>query len=240
QATEGFNLFGDLDPLTVGNYTANMWPYFLTQGRASNVVSYEATVSGVDVGASYGFGGQPGSLSANSYWGVRSSYTHGPLMIGAVYQDIRDTDGKAQQMWGAAGRYAIGPATLFLGYIGGSDATGIVDQDFLNDSSRTVTYGSFSDNPRKDAIGFTGVNWQVTPTVSVTGAFYYDSIRNVNGISGNSGKRYTGVVETEYALSKATQVYATVDYNKVSGGAVDELPGSSNQTGVAVGIRHFF
>ena len=240
QATEGFNLFGDLDPLTIGNYTANMWPYFLTQGRASNAVSYAGSAAGFTVGASYGFGGQPGSLSADSYWGVRSSYAHGPLMVGAVYQNTRDGEGRSQQMWGAAGRYAIGPATLFLGYIGGHDATGMIDQDYLNDSSRTVTYGSFADNPRKDTIGYTGVTWQVNPAVSVTGAFYYDSIRDVNGISDNSGKRYTGVVVAEYALSKATQLYGTVDYNKVSGGAVTELPGSSNQTGVAVGIRHLF
>jgi predicted porin len=240
QATEGFNLFGDLDPLTIGNYTANMWPYFLTQGRVSNTVSYAGSAAGFTVGASYGFGGQPGNISADSYWGVRSSYAQGPLMIGAVYQNTRDSAGKSQQMWGAAGRYAIGTATLFLGYIGGIDATGMIDQDYLNDSSRTVTYGSFADNPRKDAIGYTGFTWQINPSVSLTSAFYYDSIRNVNGIGGNSGKRYTGVVEAEYALSKATQVYGTVDYNKVSGGAQTELPGNSNQTGIAVGLRHIF
>jgi predicted porin len=240
QSTEGFNLFGDLDPLTVANYSANMWPYFLTQARASNVVSYSGNFDGLAVGASYGFGGQAGDISADSYWGIRTSYTRGALMIGAVYQNVRDANARSQQMWGAAARYAVGPATLFLGYIGGNDATGVVDSEFLNDSSRTVQYGSFSDHPRKDAIGFTGMVWQVTPAISVTGAFYYDAIRDVNGLAGNSGKRYTGVLESEYALSKSTQVYATVDYNKVSGGAVTELPGSSNQTGVAVGLRHMF
>lgn len=240
QTTEGFNLFGDLDPLTVGNYTANMWPYFLTQGYASNVVSYSNAISGLSVGASYGFGGQPGSVSQNSYWGIRSEYTHGSLTLGGVYQQTRDMQSHSQQMWGAAGRYVIGAASIFLGYVGGKDATGEIDQDFLNDPSRTVAYGSFIDNPRKDTIGFTGVVYQVNPAITVTGAVYYDTIKNVNGIDGNSGKRYTGVLQAEYALSKATQVYGTVDYNKVSGGAVTELPGSSNQTGAAVGMRHLF
>jgi predicted porin len=48
------------------------------------------------------------------------------------------------------------------------------------------------------------------------------------------------VLLAEYSLSKATQVYGTVDYNHVSGGAYTELPGKNNQTGVAVGIRHMF
>lgn len=240
QTTEGFDLFGDLDPLTVGNYTANMWPYFLTQGYANNVVKYVDTIAGLTVGASYGFGGQAGSLSEDAYWGAHFEYAHGPFTLGGVYQQIRDSQSHAQQMWGAAGRYVVGPASLFLGYVGGQDATGQIDQDYLNDPSRDVTYGSFVENPRKDAIGYAGIVYQVNPAITVTGAFYYDTIENVNGIAGNSGKRYTGVIEAEYALSKTTQVYGTVDYNKVNGGTYTEMPGSSNQTGVAVGLRHMF
>jgi predicted porin len=41
QYTEGFNFFGDYDPLTIGNYTGNSWMYYsLTQLRRNNVVSY--------------------------------------------------------------------------------------------------------------------------------------------------------------------------------------------------------
>ena len=240
QATEAFNLFGDLDPLTVGNYTANMWPYFLTQGRASNVVSYDGTFGGLNVGASYGFGGVAGSLGANAYWGTHVSYTLGGLMVGATYQQVRDLNSRAQQAWGAGARYAFGAATLYAGYLGGIDRTGMLDRQLLNAPGRDVTYGSFADNPRRDAIFYTGASVTVTPAVSVTGVAYYDDIRNVNGIAGNGGKRYTGVLEAEYALSKATQVYATVDYNRVTGGAFTEMPGRGNQTGIAAGLRHMF
>jgi predicted porin len=65
-------------------------------------------------------------------------------------------------------------------------------------------------------------------------------MHNINGLGGNTGQRYTGVLLAEYALSKRTQVYATVDYNHVNGGAFTELPGKDNQTGVAAGIRHLF
>ncbi len=72
------------------------------------------------------------------------------------------------------------------------------------------------------------------------GRFYDDDIRNVNGIAGNGGKRRTGVLLAEYALSRRTQLYGTVDYNTVSGGAFTELPGRGNQTGASIGIRHVF
>jgi predicted porin len=239
QPTEGFNLFAELDPLTIGNYPGNMWLYYLTMGRAPNAVSYENTLGNLVLGASYSFGGQPGSVSRDSYWGTRVTYKIGDLKVGAVYQSTRDDNNRQQQMWGAIGRYTVGPANLFLGYLGGIDETGILDEA-LNAPGRTVTYGSSVANPRRDAILITGATYQVVPAVTVTGALYAGRTRAVNGLPDNTGRRYTGVLLAEYALSAGTQLYGTVDYNKVSGGTVTELPGTSNQTGVAVGIRHIF
>jgi predicted porin len=88
-------------------------------------VSYGGSFSGLDVGASYGFGETPGSFTKASgsgagtnspYFGARQL---GPFGVGGVYQEIRDANGNKQQMWGAAGKYTIGPAKIFLGYIGG-------------------------------------------------------------------------------------------------------------------------
>jgi len=92
------------------------------------------------------------------------------------------------------------------------------------------------------------VTYNITPALALTGAFYYDSINNAALTAGNDGKRYTGVLLAEYALSKRTQVYGTVDYNKVKDAALPELSGGgnatgvgkSNQTSVGVGIRHIF
>jgi len=252
QYTEGFNFFGDYDPLTIGNYTANAWPFFLTQFRANNVVSYSGQFGGLNVGASYGFGEKPGSFTqastgGNPYFGARAAYEFGPFGIGGVYQEIRDTNGNKQQMWGAAGKYGIGPAKIFLGYLGGHDRTGVIDNGFMNQSAASITApaqgaiaAGAANNPRKDTLGYTGVTYQLTPALALTGAFYYDFIENKNGIADNGGHRYTGVALAEYSFSKRTQVYGTVDYNHVSGGAVTELPGANNQFGVAAGIRHIF
>lgn len=92
------------------------------------------------------------------------------------------------------------------------------------------------------------MTYQVTPALALTGAFYYDKISNAALTAGNDGKRYTAVLLAEYALSKRTQVYGTVDYNKVKDAALPELSGGgnatgigkSNQTSAGVGIRHIF
>jgi len=245
QYTEGFNLFGDFDPLTIGNYDENAWPFFLTRLRNNNVISYDGKFGGLNVGASYGFGETPGSVRTNQYWGARAAYTFGPFGIGGVYQETRDSAENKQQMWGVAGKYTIGAAKLFLGYIGGKDHTGLIDTQFMNADPTTsrnpLPAGSnWAANPRKDTIGYVGATYQLTPALALTGAFYYDDIEDKNGVAGNDGKRYTGVLLAEYALSKRTQVYGTVDYNKVKDGARTELPGKSNRTGVGVGIRHIF
>jgi len=239
QGTEAFNFFGDFDPLTVGNYTANSWPFFMTVGRIDNAASYAGQFGGLHLGATYGFGQQPGSLSQNAYWGVRASWDIGLVSFGGTYQEQRNLANNVQRMWGLSGKYAWGPAMIFAGYMGGRDATGFVDAA-LNDSSRTVATGSFVQNQRRDMTLYTGVQYQATSALAFTGAFYYDDMKNVNGFAGNDGKRYTGVLLAEYSLSKRSQVYATVDYNKVNGGAYTELPGKSNQLGVGVGMRHMF
>lgn len=73
-------------------------------------------------------------------------------------------------------------------------------------------------------------------------AIYYDHMQNAMTATGalGSGSRYTVVALAEYALSKRTEVYGTVDFNKANGAARVELPGRSNQTGIAVGLRNFF
>ena len=259
QYTEGFNFFGDYDPLTIGNYTGNSWMYYsLTQLRRNNVVSYGGSFSGFDFGASYGFGETPGSFTKASgsgagintpYFGVRAAYNYGPFGVGGVYQEIRDANGNKQQMWGAAGKYSIGPAKLFLGYIGGRDHTGLMD-NILNNAAvvttnanpapNTVGTAAANANPLKDTLGYIGATYQATPALALTGAFYADYVENKNGIADNNGRRYTAALIAEYSLSKRTQVYGAADFNKVSGATTTELPGRNNQTSFGAGIRHIF
>lgn len=239
QGAESFNFFGEFDPLTVGNYMGNSWPFLITVGRLDNLLTYAGKFGGLNLGLTYGFGNQFGSMRRGSYWGARASYDAGPLSFGGTYQEMRDPDDRAQRMWGLGARYTLDAARLFVGYMGGRDASGFVDS-LLNAPTRTVAQGSPSANPRKDMTLYTGLTYQATPRLALTGAYYYSDAKNINGFEGNRGKRHAAVLLAEYSLSKRTQVYGTVDFNRTSGGANAEMPGKNNQTGLGVGLRHIF
>lgn len=246
QYTEFYKFELGFDPLTLGNNRANVWAFQVGQFRSDNVVSYERAFGGLNLAASYGFGEVPGSMTRSQYWGTRATYQAGAFSFGGVYQEFRDANSNKQQTWTAAGTYSIGPTKLFLGYVGAKDHTGVTDATRNADpTAGTVgnpvpAGGNYVTNPRKDTVGYFGASYQATPTVMLKGVFYYDDVKNANGLAGNSGKRYGGVLLAEYSLSKRTQVYGTVDYSKVSGGSITELPGKSNQTGLAIGLRHVF
>ena len=105
QGAESFNFFGEFDPLTVGNYMGNSWPFLITVGRLDNLLTYAGKFGGLNLGLTYGFGNQFGSMRRGSYWGARASYDAGPLSFGGTYQEMRDPDDRAQRMWAWA-RYA--------------------------------------------------------------------------------------------------------------------------------------
>jgi predicted porin len=249
-------LAGTYDPLTVGNYFENAWlPVALGAGLyADNAIKYNGTVGGLTVAAMYSFGtnssstgaggfsGQvPGHMGAGNMYGFTASYAMGPLSIGGGYQQNSDNASNKQKIWNGNLVYTIGPAKLYAGYLHSTDDTGFVDSTL---AQRDLVSGVdiLKNSGRRDDGPFAGITYQVTPALLLTGAFYYDHMKNaaIGGGATGSGNRYTGVALAEYALSKRTEVYGTVDFNKVTGAADVELPGRSNQTGVSVGLRNIF
>ncbi|WP_321800315.1 porin [Caballeronia sp. J97] len=257
QKTPLFDMLGDTyDPLTVGNYFENAWlPVALGAGLyADNAVKYNGTFAGLTIGAMYSFGtnytstgaggfsGQvPGHMGAGNMYGFTASYVMGPLSIGGGYQQNSDNSANKQKIWNANAVYAIGAAKLYVGYLHSTDDTGFVDS-ILQQRGLVAGTDILKGSGRRDDGPFAGVTYQVTPALLLTGAFYYDHMKNAatGGGATGSGNRYTGVAVAEYALSKRTEVYGTVDFNKVTGAADVELPGRSNQTGVSIGLRNIF
>lgn len=243
------------DPLTYANYPENSWlPYALGAGLAAdNSIKYVGQFGGLYVGAIYstggnyawsganGFSGQiPGHFTAGNLYGLLASYAYGSLSLGAGTQQVRDNSNNRQALYHVDAAYAYGPTKLYAGYMHSQDNTGLVDallaEQPIADISELKNRNRIDDGP------FAGIAWQVSAPLSLTGAFYYDHMRNAT-TSGNtlgSGNRYTIVALLEYALSKRSEVYGTVDFNRVSGAATVELPGRANQTGVAIGMRSFF
>jgi len=234
---ESFNFFGEFDPLTVGNSLSNSWPFIMTVGRLDNTLAYSGAFGGLNVGVTYGFNSNFNN-NTYAYRGIRTSYDAGALSFGATVQELRQA-GEIARMWGAAASYTLDGAKAFVGYMGGRDQLGMID-GVLNHPTRTPPPGNFIANPRKDMTLYTGVSYTGIDPWLITGAFYYSDADNINGVLDNDGKRYTAVVVAEYSLSRRTQVYGTVDFNRVTNGAWAELPGKRNQTGLAVGVRHSF
>lgn len=247
QATPLFDLMADhFDPLTVGNYDQNAWmPAGATLVRNSNMIKYYGTFGGFSAGLSYAMGEQAGSVKRGSQVGTSLQYTTGPLSFGGGYQqtvspvnsDWKDT------VYNLSASYTLGAAKLFGGYYRIKDTTGTTPAFFGVANSVASINGGIAGVERKDDGYFLGATYQATPAWSLSAAGYYDKSKNVTvakvGNLGN-GTRYALVGVAEYALSKGTQVYGTVDYNKAKDAALSELVGKDSVTGVGVGIRHIF
>jgi predicted porin len=256
QKTPLFDQLADTyDPLTVGNYLENAWlPVALGAGLyADNAVKYNGTFGGVNLEAMYSFGTNsastgaggfsgniPGHLGAGNMYGFTASYSHGPISIMAGVQQNSDNSNNKQTVYNANIVYAFSSAKIYVGYLRSQDDTGFVDT-LLAQQGYSTTNTPKNTN-RIDDGPFAGFTWQVSAPLSITGAFYYDHMRNATTADGSlgSGNRYAIVGLAEYALSKRTEVYGTVDFNKVNGAATVELPGRSNQTGVSIGLRNIF
>ncbi|MFM0646456.1 porin [Paraburkholderia bryophila] len=257
QKTPLFDLLSDTyDPLTVGNYAENSWlPGALGAGLyADNAVKYTGTYKGLTMAAMYSFGtnaestgvggfsGQvPGHLGAGNMVGFMLSYVAGPLSVAAGVQQNSDNSNHKQTLFNADAVYAFSTAKVYIGYLHSKDDTGFVDSA-LAQQPLVQGVDILKGSGRVDNGPFAGMTWQATHALTLTGAAYYDHMSNAaigNSLLG-SGNRYTFVALAEYALSKRTEVYGTVDFDKVSGAASVELPGKNNQTGVALGLRTIF
>ena len=136
--------------------------------------------------------------------------------------------------------YELRRLKLYAGWLHSQDNTGIVDTSLAEQPIPDIS--RLKNTNRIDDGLFTGFAWRIAGPLLLSTALYYDHMRNAataNGTLG-SGSRYTVVELAEYELSKRTEVYGTVDFNRVTDAAGVELPGRGNQTGVAIGMRSFF
>ena len=108
---------------------------------------------------------------------------------------------------------------------------------------------------RIDDTFYVGANWQATAPLLITVAGYYGHARNAARLDGTlgSGINYSATVLAEYALSKHTEVYGTVDFARGNGAFAADYPGATNRltgkvdqigrtnnVGAAIGLRQMF
>ncbi|MFX1677511.1 porin [Paraburkholderia sp. A2WS-5] len=247
QNTPLFDQLGNVyDPLTVGNFDQDGWlPGALGYGlRQNNSVKYDGHFGGLELEGMYSFGGVPGSTGANNMYGFTAAYTWGPASLDVGYQQNSDLHNNKYRVVNVSGVYQIGPVKALAGWLWGQDNTGFVDLYMASANSPAASFaGPVAKTNRIDNGLYAGAVWQVTSPLTLTAAYYYDhasNALNADGATLSTGIRYTAVVLAEYALSKRTQIYGTVDYAHGSGAARADFPGRNNQTGVAAGMRHIF
>jgi general bacterial porin, GBP family len=220
----------------------------------NNSIKYQsANYAGFKFGGLYGFSNEAGGFSDNRAYSVGASYSFGPLNVAAGYLHLNNnavsaaaanfnnngavTDSNQlvagrQQTWGAGVNYAIGPAVLGFVYTQ-TNLTQVLQTGFSSH------FQNFEGN----------VRYNVTPALNVSGAYTY-SRAGGNAGSGNPHWNQVGV-QTDYNLSKRTDVYLQSVYQSVSTSSNNALgvafingvsaPSSTtNQVEVTAGIRHRF
>jgi predicted porin len=220
-----------------------------SQGSAANPISQGATRFNNDIQYTGKFGPvtgyveyAPGEVAGNNSAGraaaVGAVYADGPFSLGGAYTSRKTNPAIPfpsaigataastldNKQWTIGGAYKIGAARVALGYI-----------DEKQDTSFAGVEGRI-----KNAWG--GVSYAFTPALEVTGA-YYQTKASIAGLGGAAdGKRDLFIVGATYAMSKRTNFYADIDYNKYKDAAIGVLSpaGKDKQTGVSVGINHLF
>ena len=192
--------------------------------RYSNDVQYTGTFGPITARAEHSFGEVAGSTRTTSADGVAATYNGGPLVLGAAYAKRKDGTTAAAptfnyDVFTVGGAYTFGPARLTAGYNKQKQATTTVD---------TTT-----------KLTWVGVNYDITPLVQLTGAYYRTRVAAAAG----EGKTDMYMVGAKYLLSKRTNFYADIDNKKYSG--ITRINAASinpkdNQLGVSIGINHNF
>ncbi|KWE94599.1 porin [Burkholderia ubonensis] len=258
-----YDTMGDtFDPLTVGNYWQDSWMYngignFLT---VPNSVKYQFSCNGFSVDAIYGFGNHAGAMGLDSTYGVELTYAHGPASINAGFHQTSvsslngsSVNGAKVNFVHASGAYQVTPAVrLLAGWLHGQDKTGTTDFNMQQAGAPTLHAGSPN---RIDDTFYVGANWQATAPLLITVAGYYGHARNAERLDGTlgAGINTSATVLAEYALSKHTEVYGTVDVARGNGAFAADYPGATNpatgrvdqigrtnNVGAAIGLRQMF
>lgn len=191
--------------------------------------------------ASGGAGEVPGHFRDNTAYGASLAYAPSPfgVMVGYDQWNPAITTGNAGRVKKAvvAVNYTVGPAKLMAGYRWGNA------EDSLG---RTVL---------RDDIYWAGATYDMTSALTVKLGYYYDNVKTFRaspaGNAVNLPNPWQVSFVADYNFSKRTDLYLATAYSKNSGLNFDTAAngfatgyflsqGSTNQFGIAAGIRHKF
>ncbi|WP_247360125.1 porin [Ralstonia pseudosolanacearum] len=215
QFTTAYDASGRFQP----NGHPNLDPVTIVNGytgpRQDNMAKYFGQWGAFSVGAHYTFGEVAGQTKRNSSYGLSFGYTQGPIDVGAFWQQANAlTTPEARKVWGLGGGYQLGIVKMTFGYVN----------------------NRFGVSAQRNDVFTGGFAVQATSALTLSVASHYDHQKNPGG----SRFMVTGIAD--YTLSKRTDVYAEVDFNRISGGyTVPAFMGvTGSKVGAGIGLRHKF
>lgn len=248
--------------------------------RVNNSIKFRSNdYRGLSFGGLYSLGGVAGSVGRNQVFSLGLTYKQGPVSFGAAYLNARDpnysffgTNPSAGTASTSNNMGSLGSATtaqsnpIFGGYSSArtyqviSAAAGYkFGRSMINLNYSNVQFMGLGSGNGANTLGYTGTGkfdtveasytLQATPTLS--GGVVYEYVRS-QGADGRVAAHYNqGGAGVDYLLSKRTDVYAIVTYQRASGtdsfgqSAVAAINGqtpsaSNHQTSVRLSLRHRF
>ncbi len=197
----------------------------------NNIIKYQGQFQDFKLGASYGFGETAGNTSDSAKYAFGIAYGHGPFNLAVTYDQVNGTvaangDFDKAKSLHVAGTYKLSESVkLFAAY-----------RDYKK------SLASNAPELRSDTY-WGGVSYQATPTLTLTGAVYYQDIKNLASGADADPRMY--VLRAKYGLSKRTDLYAAVAYataknNKLVGVSRDDAGFGTSQNGFIMGVQHRF
>jgi predicted porin len=196
-----------------------------------NMIKYTGKFGPVSIGASYGAGEQSSTADGRKA-AVAASYALGPVAVVATYERVNDTTPAAGGARKVTTAWHLGAM-----YSGGRLKLQAAARDYRLEPGDALT-------PEVRArLYWAGANYLITPVVTLTGAVYYQDVRNVAAQTDADPVMVVG--RGRYALSKRTDLYMVAAYAKARHGqsvslARDEVGYGSNQRSILAGIQHRF
>ncbi|RKP50737.1 porin [Trinickia fusca] len=227
--------------------------------RVNNAVKFSsANYAGLKFGGLYSFSNTAGQFANNRLYSFGASYNYGGLNVAAAYLQL-DNDNPTtvananasgsvvndsqtlmagrQRTYGAGVNYTFGPATAGV----------VITQTRLSNATQ-LSAGGVKTSLGGNSVRFTNyeVNgrYMLTPALSLSAAYTYTAGR----IGGQSPNWNQFSLQTDYLLSKRTDVYLSGEFQHVAANGtgvtaeINNLAASSNSKQVVVnaGIRHRF
>ncbi|SFH60245.1 porin, partial [Collimonas sp. OK307] len=205
----------------------------LVKGRnwpgANNVIEYQTpTWGGFNATVQTSLGEQAGSTKNGRSDGISLVYTTGGLELRAIYDVIRDANGRYTDVYTASkdlivgGTFTVDQLKMFAGY------ENVSAPDTASPSA-----------PDKINHYWIGANYVLTPAWTLIGAAFHAKLNH------DAGSASLFMVGANYNLSKRTLLYAAVGTMRNKGNADfgtefdSPLPGHAQNGGYA-GISHSF